>query len=112
VDRRIDERHSAGFQVRVTEVEAPDFSASGQVVDLSEAGIGVYLPLQFMPGSAVRLKRQRAVWFCRLLHTRTIILSHRNRSCAGSHRPIRLVATPEGNAEEAMPDVEWLEALR
>jgi PilZ domain len=55
VDRRIDERHPAGLEVRVTQVEAPDFSASGQVVDISEAGIGVYLPLQFMPGSAVRL---------------------------------------------------------
>src|ERR1700694_2846234 len=35
---------------------------------------------------------------CRLLHTRTIILSYRNRSCAGPHRRIRLVASAQSNS--------------
>jgi PilZ domain len=49
--------------VSVTEVEDPDLSASGQVVDISESGIGVYLPLQFMPGSAVRLNINDSVLY-------------------------------------------------
>lgn len=63
VDRRYHERHLTGLEVRVTEVESPDFSALGQVVDLSEAGIGVYLPLQFTPGSAVRLNIDDSVLY-------------------------------------------------
>ena len=30
-------------------------SASGEGIDISESGIGVYLPLKFTPGSAVEL---------------------------------------------------------
>jgi hypothetical protein len=30
-------------------------SASGQSIDISESGIGVYLPLKFIPGSAVEI---------------------------------------------------------
>ena len=31
-------------------------SASGQSIDISESGIGVYLPLKFTPGSVVEIK--------------------------------------------------------
>src|SRR6266436_2737994 len=55
MDRRIHERHLAHLQVRVTDLASPDVSASGQSIDISESGIGIYLPLRFTPGSVVEL---------------------------------------------------------
>ena len=55
MDRRIHERHLARFQVRLTDLASPEVSASGQGIDISESGIGVYLPLKFTAGSAVEL---------------------------------------------------------
>ena len=55
MDRRIHERHLASFQVRLTDLASPEVSASGEGIDISESGIGVYLPLKFTPGSAVEL---------------------------------------------------------
>ena len=55
MDRRIHERHLAHFQVRLTDLASPDVSASGQGIDISDSGIGVYLPLKFAPGSVVEL---------------------------------------------------------
>ena len=56
MDRRIHQRHLAHLQVRVTDLASPDVSASGQSIDISESGIGVYLPLTFTPGSVVEIK--------------------------------------------------------
>jgi len=114
VDRRIDERHPTGCQVRVTEVDDPDFSASGKVVDLSEAGIGVYLPLQFMPGSAVRLNINDSVLYGFVAHSTPERSYFRTGIevvqilVGGSDLSQMLKATLEG----VMPDVEWLETLR
>src|SRR5271165_6280174 len=55
MDRRIHDRHLATFQVRLTDLASPEVSASGEGIDISESGIGVYLPLKFAPGSAVEL---------------------------------------------------------
>ena len=63
MDRRNHHRRPAGFQVRVTELAVPELSASGQAIDISESGIGVYLPLPFTPGSAVRLNINDSVLF-------------------------------------------------
>ena len=63
MDRRIDERHPADFQVRVTSVEDSEISASGQAFDTSQSGIGIYLPHHFMPGSVVRLNVGDGVLF-------------------------------------------------
>jgi len=63
VDRRIDERHPADFQVRVTSVEDNEISASGQAFDTSQSGIGIYLPHHFTPGSVVRLNVGDGVLF-------------------------------------------------
>jgi hypothetical protein len=108
VDSRIHERHPTGFQVRVSEVDYPDFSASGQVVDLSEAGIGVYLPLQFMPGSAVRLNINDSVLYGFVAHSTPERSYFRTGIevvqvlIGGSNLSQLLKAT----LEEAMPDVE------
>jgi len=63
VERRLHERRPTGFQLRVTSLEDPAFTASGQVVDISPAGIGVYLPLRFEPGSVVRLTTDDGVLY-------------------------------------------------
>jgi hypothetical protein len=55
MDRRIHERHLANLQVRLTDLASPEVSASGESIDISESGIGVYLPLKFAPGTAVEL---------------------------------------------------------
>ena len=38
-------------------------SASGEVMDISESGIGVYVPLKFTPGSVVELNINDSVLF-------------------------------------------------
>ena len=55
MDRRIQARHLARFQVRLTDLASPELSASGQGIDISESGIGVYLALKFTAGTAVEL---------------------------------------------------------
>ena len=113
MDRRIDERHPTGCQVRVIEVDDPDFSASGQVVDISESGIGVYLPLQFMPGSAVRLNINDSVLYGFVAHSTPERSYFRTgievvQVLIGGSDLSQLLKT---TLEEVMPDVEWLEAL-
>ena len=113
MDCRNHERYPTGLQVRVTDVEAPDFSASGQVVDLSEAGIGAYLPLPFTPESAVRLNIDDSVLYGFVAHSTPERSYFRTGVevvqvlIGGSDLSQLLKAT----LEEAMPDVEWLEAL-
>src|SRR6202521_2431012 len=110
VDRRVHERHPIDFQVRVTEVADPDFSASGQVVDISESGIAVYLPLQFMPRSVVRLNITDSVLYGFIAHSTPERSYFRTGIevvqvlVGGSDMSRVLRAT----LEEAMPDVEWL----
>jgi hypothetical protein len=69
MDRRIHERHPARFQVRVTDLASPDVSASGQSFDISESGIGVYLPLRFSQGSAVELNINDSTLFGVVTHS-------------------------------------------
>jgi hypothetical protein len=69
MDRRIHERHPARFQVRVTDLASPDVSASGQSFDISESGIGVYLPLRFAQGSAVELNINDSTLFGVVTHS-------------------------------------------
>jgi hypothetical protein len=114
MDRRIHERRPTDFQVRVTEVEDPDFSASGQVVDISQSGLGVYLPLQFMPGSVVRLNINDTVLYGFVAHSTPERSYFRTgievvQVLIGGSDLSQLLKT---RLEEAMPDVEWLETLR
>jgi len=47
----------------VTDLKTPECSASGDAIDLSESGIGVYLPLQFTPGTLVRMNIKDTVLY-------------------------------------------------
>jgi PilZ domain-containing protein len=113
VDRRIHERHPTAFQIRVTEVEDPDFSASGQVVDISDSGIAVYLPLQFIPRSAVRLNIDDSVLYGFVNYS----MPERSYFRTGIEVVQVLIGGSDlsqvlrATLEEAMPDVEWLETL-
>ena len=69
MERGIQERHLARFQVRVTDLASPELSASGQGIDISESGIGVYLPLKFTAGSAVELKINDSALFGVVTHS-------------------------------------------
>jgi hypothetical protein len=114
VDRRFNERYPTGLQVRVSEIDCLDFSASGQVVDLSEAGIGVYLPLQFTPGSAVRLNINDSVLYGFVAYCTPERSYFRTgievvQVLVGGSGLSQLLKT---TLEEVMPDVEWLETLR
>jgi hypothetical protein len=114
VDRRLHERHPADLQVRVSEVDTPEFSASGQIVDLSQSGIGVYLPLQFTPGSAVRLNIKDSVLYGFVSYSTPERSFFRTgievvQALIGGSDPSQLL---KATLEEAMPNVEWLEALR
>ena len=63
MDCRIHDRAPVTFWMRVTDVANPEFSVSGETIDISESGIGVYLPLQFAPGSLVRLNIKDSVLY-------------------------------------------------
>ena len=56
MDRRGHKRYPADFIAEVTVVDDPGYCSSGEVLDVSESGIGVSLPHQIAAGSAVRLK--------------------------------------------------------
>lgn len=56
LDRRLHERASVAFRVRVTSVSKPELSAIGEALDISKSGMGVNLPVQFAPGCLVQLE--------------------------------------------------------
>ena len=55
MDGRAHDRKPVSFQVRVTGFANPELTASGEAADISESGIGVYVPLQFPAGTLVCL---------------------------------------------------------
>jgi hypothetical protein len=63
MDHRIHDRLPVVLQVRVTDLRAPERSASGDAIDLSESGIGIYLPLQFLPGTSVQLNIKDSILY-------------------------------------------------
>ena len=113
MDRRIHERYPTDFQVRVTAVEDPDFSASGQVIDISQSGMGIYLPLQFMPGTVVRLTMDDSVLYGFVAHS----TPERSYFRTGIEVVQVLIGGSDlsqllkSTLEEAMPEVEWLATL-
>lgn len=63
MDGRLHERKPVSFHIRVTELANSEISASGEALDISESGIGVYLALPFTPGSIVRLNINDSVLY-------------------------------------------------
>jgi hypothetical protein len=69
MERRKEERHLAHFQIRLTDLSSPGLSASGQGIDISESGIGVYRPLKFIAGTAVELNINDSTLFGVVIHS-------------------------------------------
>ena len=111
MDPRIHDRYPTGLQVRVTDLD--DSSASGHVVDISQSGLGVYLPLQFKPRSVLRLTINDSVLYGFVAH------STPERSYFRTGIEVVQVLIGESDSsqllkstlEEVMRDVQWLETL-
>ena len=69
-ERRLHERTTAGFQVRVTLTTNPEFSASSEALDISKFGLAVCLPFQLMPGSLVQIDIADSVLHGVIAHSR------------------------------------------
>jgi hypothetical protein len=113
VDRRNYERFPADFQVRVTAIDSPDLSASGQAFDLSQSGISVYLPLQLASGTAVRLNIEDTVLFGFVAHVEPERSFFRTgievlQVLVGESDPSQQL---KAKLEKAMPAVQLLETL-
>jgi len=63
MDQRFSQRHLATFDAKVTNLENPEHIASGRVVDISQEGIRLLLPIAFAPGAVVRIDIQSSVLF-------------------------------------------------
>ena len=90
----------------------PHFSASGQVVDMSQSGLGVYLPLRFARGTAVRMSINDSVLFGFVAHSTPERSYFRTgvevvQVLIGESEPSQLL---KATLEKTMPEVEWLEA--
>jgi hypothetical protein len=113
MERRHYERYPADFQVRVTAVDSPDLTASGQAVDLSQSGISVYLPLQLTTGTAVRLNIEDTVLFGFVAHAEPERSFFRTgievlQVLVGESGPSQQL---KAKLEEVMPAVQLLETL-
>ena len=103
MDQRIHDRLPVVLQVRVTDLATPDCSASGDAIDLSKSGIGVYLPLQFMPGTSVQLNIKDTVLFGFVAYAcpERSFFPHWHRSGAGFDWNLRAIATSQGCARRS-----------
>jgi hypothetical protein len=68
-DRRVNDRVPVAFQICVTVVTNPEITATGAAQDISTSGIGVFLPIQLMPGSMVRVDIADSVLYGFIAHS-------------------------------------------
>jgi hypothetical protein len=113
MDRRLHERYPVDFQVRVTAIDSPDLSASGQAFDLTKSGISVYLPLRLTTGTAVRLNIEDTVLFGFVAHAEPERSFFRTgievlQVLVGESDPSRRL---RAKLKEVMPAVQLLETL-
>jgi hypothetical protein len=65
MERRVHDRAPMAYPVRVTVPASPEISASGETLDISKSGVTLYLPLQLVPGTPVKMEIADSVvyWF-------------------------------------------------
>jgi hypothetical protein len=68
-DRRIHDRVPVAFQVCVTVVTNPELTATGEAQDISSSGLGVFLPIQLVAGSLVRVDIADSVLYGFVAHS-------------------------------------------
>ena len=68
-NRRIHDRVPVAFQVCVTVVTNPELTATGEAQDISSSGLGVFLPIQLVAGSLVRVDITDSVLYGFVAHS-------------------------------------------
>ncbi len=68
-DRRVHDRIPVAFQVSVTVVANPELSATGEAQDISQSGLGVFLPIPLPEGSLVRVDIADSVLYGFIAHS-------------------------------------------
>jgi PilZ domain len=68
-NRRIHDRVPVAFQVCVTVVTNPELTATGEAQDISSSGLGVFLPIQLVAGSLVRVDIADSVLYGFVAHS-------------------------------------------
>lgn len=68
-DRRIHDRVPVAFQVCVTVVTNPELTATGEAQNISSSGLGVFLPIQLVAGSLVRVDIADSVLYGFVAHS-------------------------------------------
>jgi hypothetical protein len=67
-DRRQHQRFQVQFEAKVTQPNKRE-SSRGRVVDISQSGLSVDLPIQFTPGEVVQLEMADSVISGRVVHS-------------------------------------------
>ena len=67
IDRRLYQRYEVRFEAKVTRRGQQD-SVDGRVLDISQSGLSVDLPMQLAPGDAVQLEMADSVVTGRVVH--------------------------------------------
>jgi len=113
MERRSQQRRRVDLQVQVTSVDNPETSASARAFDVSQFGISVSLPYQLRMGCAVRLNINDSVLFGFIAHSEPEGSSFRAgisilQVLIGETALSKIL---KATLEEAVPEIEWLEAL-
>lgn len=69
MERRLNERHTTNLNAEITVVGKRERSCSGQVIDISQSGVALSLPLQLLPDEQVRLDIEESVLYGRVAHS-------------------------------------------
>jgi hypothetical protein len=68
MERRLDQRWPASVDVVLTDLADPDHTAHGQIVDVSESGVCVRLPLRVDRGTIIKLEVGGCALFGNAIH--------------------------------------------
>jgi hypothetical protein len=69
VERRLHQRWPVSLEAEVTNLALPELPATAKVVDVSESGMRMRLPLQLAPGAIVKVKVGDSSLFGEVIHS-------------------------------------------
>lgn len=72
MDCRLDARFPAHFEATVTDLEHSRAVISGEIADISGAGIGVMLPVELMPGNTIKMEIAGSVLFGHVVYSNAV----------------------------------------
>jgi hypothetical protein len=68
MDQRLKPRYPATFDAVVAPLDDPANASAGRVVDISEGGVRVLLPVVLQPGTVVRMNIEESVLFGHVIY--------------------------------------------